>query len=657
MAVPMDGMSAFSLRREDIRVAAPEPNPRAALPPETPLLMRRQDISETPRKRTQRPDTAPLDLARRRAILFLATIVLAGMASYVPYKMYEENGLTLIEMAGMGLFGVLVGAISCWFCSAVAGFVILLRGGKGDPLEFRDAPPAPHVRSALLMPLYNEDPSAALARLAAIEASLDRLGASHAFDLFVLSDTTDEAIAADEWTTFEALQARASCNVFYRRRRKNTERKAGNVADWVRRFGGAYAHMIILDADSVMTGETIIKMVDAMERHPGVGLIQTTPVIVNAETLLARSAQFGVRMYGRVAATGLAWWSASEGSYWGHNAIVRVRAFAESCHLPVLPGPQPWGGHIMSHDVVEAALLRRRGWAVHVTAQLTGSYEETPPSLVAFASRDRRWCQGNLQHIGLLGMKGVERTSVTHILVGLMAYLSSPIWLAFLMVTLCIQFLGGGKRETIWVVGAEDFIPYFVVALLPAILLMGPKLLGTLLVLMRKHERKAFGGGFAVLKSVALETFLTALMAPILMIRHTRMIIEIILGQDSGWARQQRTADALSHRDAIRHHKWETVAGLLLMAPLLMQIDTAPWFAPIVLPLIFAGAFSVYTSRPSVGAAARRAGLLVTPEETQADGIWNAAALASIKPERIPGPRLPVLTAVESRRLEQPTAA
>jgi membrane glycosyltransferase len=655
MAVPMDGMSALNiLPREPVGVPPADlfsPG-RAWLPEETPLLMRRQDLSERPRRKAGAPATAPADLKRRRLMLFAWTMILAAAATYVPYKMYEENGLTLVEMIGMGLFAVLVASISCWFVSAVIGFSVLIRGGKGDELVFRDAPPMPTTRAALLMPLYNEEPDVALARLAAMEQALADRGVAPWFDIFVLSDTTDEAVAEHEWEMFQALKARSTCEVYYRRRRKNVERKAGNLADWVRRFGGAYTNMIILDADSVMTGDTLVKLVDAMERNPGVGLIQTTPAIVNADTLFARTAQFGIRMYGRVAATGLAWWSASEGSYWGHNAIVRVRAFAESCHLPVLAGPQPWGGHILSHDVIEAALLRRRGWGVHVTAQLGGSYEEAPPSMAAFAARDRRWCQGNLQHLRLLGMKGVEPTSLVHVLVGLMAYMASPIWLAFLCVTLCIQFLGGGKRETIWVVGAQDFIPYFIVALLPAILLIGPKLLGAALVLLRKEERKAFGGGWAVVKGVACESALSALMAPILMIRHTRMIFEIVLGRDSGWTRQQRKAGVLTHKEAVKHHLWETVAGTVLAAPLLLQLDTAPWFAPIVLPLLFAGAFSVFTSRVDVGAAARKAGLMVTPEELEADPMWNAPPLEAMTQEVFHGPEAEVVVLADVRALE-----
>jgi membrane glycosyltransferase len=144
---------------------------------------------------------------------------------------------------------------------------------------------------------------------------------------------------------------------------ENTARKSGNIEDWIKRFGAGYDHMIILDADSLMTGDTIVRLVSAMEGHPGVALIQTLPIVVNARTLFARLQQFSGRLYGPLIAAGIAWWHGSEGNYWGHNAIIRVRAFAQDAGLPDLKGRKPFGGHILSHDFVEAALMRRGGWA------------------------------------------------------------------------------------------------------------------------------------------------------------------------------------------------------------------------------------------------------------------------------------------------------
>jgi membrane glycosyltransferase len=127
------------------------------------------------------------------------------------------------------------------------------------------------------------------------------------------------------------------------------------------------------------------------------------PLIVNRTSLFARVQQFASRLYGPMLSEGLAWWSGSEGNYWGHNAIIRTRAFAEQAGLPRLPGRKPFGGEILSHDFVEAALLRRGGWDVRMAPQLYGSFEECPPSLPDLIVRERRWCQGNLQHEACTG--------------------------------------------------------------------------------------------------------------------------------------------------------------------------------------------------------------------------------------------------------------
>src|SRR5690606_28111819 len=226
--------------------------------------------------------------------------------------------------------------------------------------------------------------------------------------------------------------------IFYRRRAKNTERKAGNIADWVRRFGAAYETMIILDADSVMSADTLVRMSAAIERNPDVGLIQTLPVIVNGSTLFARLQQFAGRVYGPLIAHGIAWWHGSESNYWGHNAAIRTRAFAEQAGLPELRGRKPFGGHILSHDFVEAALMRRGGWAIHMVPGLKGSYEESPPSLTEVAARDRRWCQGNLQHAAVLPARGLHWISRLHMLQGIGSYITAPMWLGFLLVGMAI---------------------------------------------------------------------------------------------------------------------------------------------------------------------------------------------------------------------------
>ena len=593
---------------------------RAWLPEEAPLDMPRQGLAEDG---TPPPVPGPGGLVLRRLAMLSATLTLAFLAFLTPARIYAEEGFTALEIIALCLFSALIIPLSGWFCSAFAGLVLQLVRGDRDAFDFPERPRRPQVRTALLMPLYNEDAAAAFARLARIDQGLGELDAAGAFDLFILSDSTRPEAAEAEWTAFQRFRLTSACRAYYRRRETNTERKAGNIADWVRRFGGAYPHMVILDADSLMSGETLLHLVDAMERSPRAGLIQTTPAIINAETLYQRVQQFGVRLYGRVAATGLAWWTGPESAYFGHNAIVRVRAFAESCGLPVLPGRKPLGGHVMSHDSVEAAYLRRQGWSVHMTGALSGSYEEAPPGLQAFLARDRRWCQGNMQHLRLLTAPGLHPMSRLQMLIGVMAYLASPLWFLALLTGLIIQFQTQPRLLEIstlhgWrtlVEPRHDGLIVMWMAALSWFLLFGPKLFGALLVLARRRDREAFGGAGFILPGVALEMVMSMVMAPIMMVSHTRMLVEIFSGRDSGWGAQQREAGRMRWSEAFAAHAWEVRAGVVFAAALLARPDLTLVFLPIVLPLLAAPAISLLGSRIEVGAAARRAGFLLTPEE------------------------------------------
>lgn len=606
----------------------------AWLPEESALEMPRQDVSEDAPAIRAVLETSPADVDRRRLILTISTVVTAMLAGIAPFILYARHGWDALEVLAFAVFAVLITAIACWFSSAAAGLVVLLSGKEQADLDFADQPPAPTTRTALLMPLYNEDARAAFARLAAIDASLGRLGVSSAFDFFVLSDSTKDEAAMGELSQALSFRPQANSQVYYRRRMDNVGRKAGNIADWTTRFGGAYDFMIVLDADSTMAGETVLRLVDAMERNPGVGLIQTAPTIVKASTLFARVSQFSVRLYGRVAAAGLAWWAGSEASYWGHNAILRTRAFADCAGLPMLEGRKPFGGHILSHDVVEAALLRRAGWAVHVTAALDGSCEETPPTITDFIRRDHRWCQGNLQHLSLIGAKGLSPMSRMQLAMGCMAYLSSPLWFASLALGMIIQLQYPTDWDSFAYMLHPEFSPFMLASLLSGVLLIGPKVMGAVLVMSRKAERRAFGGGRTVIKGMGMEIFLSALLAPILMVANTKAVVQILSGHDAGWHTQQRDTDGLAWSDAFRAMKWQMITGVGFSIALAFRPDLISWFAAIVLPLLFAAPIAVWTSRRRHGDAAAAKGYMVIPDE---DGTTSTAPIFVVTPveERI----------------------
>jgi membrane glycosyltransferase len=611
-----------------VRLTQPDdpirPDEREVLPRPAALAMPRQRLTHvktpgfgahTPEARESTPATSPADIVRRRVIFFGSTLVLLALAMATPVGIALQDGFTALTAVGVLVLSVLLLALSAWFVNAMVGLTVLVTGKGRDPVCLDGPTPAPAGRTAMLMPIYHEDAEAAVGRLARIERSLAALGAQRNFDLFVLSDSRRDDVAEAEWTAFSALRDTAECPVYYRRRAENHERKVGNLADWVRRFGSAYEYMVVLDADSSMSGATLLKLVDAMERHPGVGLIQTTPTIVGGSTLFSRVSQFAVKLYGRVAGAGLAWWCGSEATYWGHNAIIRTEAFAASAGLPKLKGPKPFGGHVLSHDVIEAALLRRNGWAVHIAADLPDSSEETPPSLADFMVRERRWAQGNLQHLALITAPGLHWISRIQFIMGAMAYLASPLWLISVIVGLAMELQSPTDWDSFLYVLTPKLSPFLWGSALCGALLLGPKIMGLSLVLSRRAERQAFGGAAMLLKNAAIEAAVSAVTAPVLMARNSRTVFEALIGRDSGWAPQRREAEVMSASEGVRQHQWELGVGLTLATALLFRPDLALVFAPIIAPMLLTGPISALLSDPRLGERLRRHALLMTPEE------------------------------------------
>jgi membrane glycosyltransferase len=590
---------------------------RSDLPAEAPLAMPAQPLD-----RARPAPPSPPNMRARRNLVFSVATLLTAAGIWASWQLYQKDGWTPLEIVSLVLFVCLFHSISAWFCSSFAGLLVMLNK-KRDAAPEQGAPITTH--NAILMPVFNEDPDAVVERLSAIDHSLAELGLSSNFDIFILSDTRDAAIAVRERVCLETLRKTAKCRVYYRRRRFNSDRKAGNLAEWTRRFGAAYESMLVLDADSLMSGKTIRRLVETMDRTPRLGLIQTVPVIIGAQTLFQRYLQFGVRLYGRVAAAGLAWWTGPEGSYWGHNAVVRVRAFASAAGLPHLPGRRPFGGAIMSHDVVEGVLLRRAGWEVRIDADYDGSYEEAPPSLVDFAARDRRWCQGNVQHGRIMLGRGIPYVGRLHLFMGLVSYMVSPLWLCFLVAGLAQQFEYGlpvtWENYMWWVADESQLKAAAWLTSLTTLLLFGPKLFGCVLILMDKAEVRRFGGWGRVVKGLACEALVSVLLAPVLMLAQTRGLIEIALGRDCGWTAQRRTAESVSYKEAYRVFGWQTVTGAVLIVLFSPFPGLLIWTSPILLGLVLIQPMTVWSARQDIGAKAAASGLWATPEEADPSGV------------------------------------
>jgi membrane glycosyltransferase len=565
----------------------------------------------------------------RRTLFFGLTFLTSGIAGALLLDVLEANGLTGTELLGLALFCALFTWIAGALWTAIAGFAIRLAGRDPagiDPTELAGRPL--HIRSAIAMPVYNEDPRRVGAGLETIWSSLERQSERHAFDLYILSDTTDPAIAAEEESMWQALVARhaATGRIFYRRRRDRTERKAGNIADFVRRWGSNYECMVVLDADSIMTGEALVTLARVMEAHPGIGILQSAPLPVGRETLFGRLIQFGSRLQGPMLSSGAAWWQLGESNYWGHNAIVRLRPFASHCSLPQLSGRPPLGGDIMSHDFVEAAFMRRAGYEVRQLPELGGSFEEVPANVLDYAARDRRWTQGNLQHSRVLAFRGLHPLSRVHLLTGIVAYVSSPMWLALLLLSSVLSAIEAAKEPQYFLPGFRSLFPHWpqirsgetavLLALTLAVLLL-PKVLGSVAAIRDRKMRGEFGGAIRLLTSLFVEQLFSMLLAPTMMLFHSTFVVQTLAGRSVSWDAQTRSERGVTLREAFRRQRWHLALGLAWGALLLwLTPQFFWWLTPVLVGLVCGIPLTVWTSRVSAGRLLRRLGLLLTPEET-----------------------------------------
>lgn len=609
---------------------------RPVLPPEVPMAMPEQSFGEG-RLQVPKQRTAPRMMALRRFYILGGTAAMTAAATAMMWKVLASNGITVLEACLLVLFVALFAWIALSFAGALAGFLTAVFD-RGYKLGIDPDEPLPqvHTRTALLMPTYNEDPRRLLAGLQAIYESVAETGQLAQFDFYVLSDTRRDDIGAAEEQAFAELcdAVNGHDRLFYRRRGDNSGRKAGNIADWVRRFGGGYPQMLILDADSLMTGDTIVRLVAGMEHNPDVGLIQTLPAVIGGRTLFARMQQFGGRVYGPVIGRGVAWWHGAESNYWGHNAVIRTQAFAENAGLPPLPGRQPFGGHVLSHDFVEAALMRRGGWATHMVPYLKGSYEEGPPTLTDMLVRDRRWCQGNLQHAKVVASKGLHWVSRMHMMIGIGHYFTAPMWGMLMLIGIAIPLFQGGidfnevlhiSPQLYWRAQDEEkVIRMFAITM--AVLLL-PKVLGYLAMLLDPVERRGCGGAIRAFISMLLETLLAALMAPVVMYVQSRGVAEVLAGKDSGWDAQQRDDGGISWPALIRGYGGLSVFGLFMgILAYAVSPSLAAWMAPVVVGMVLAIPVVALTSDRRAGTFLRRLGLMDIPEEVNPPTILVRAA-------------------------------
>jgi membrane glycosyltransferase len=603
--------------------------------------------------RVNPPEAGPFQAAwraaakRRRLLLALLVVAQTAIASWSLARIFPGPALSGLEVAIVANFAALFSWISFSFWANVAGFFALWRNGKFYRVGEAAGEPTDQPlgrRTALVMPICNEDVTRCFDGLEAIYRSVAATGQIEGFDFYILSDTGEPERQVEEEMEWARLCRALSGfgRIYYRHRRNNIKRKSGNIADFLRRWGQRYDYMIVLDADSIMSGEILTRLVRLMDRSPHVGIIQTVPNIFNGDSLFARVQQFASRCYGPLLSASLHFWQLGESYYWGHNAILRVAPFVKHCGLARLPGPPPLGGEILSHDFVEAALMGRAGWEVWLACDLPGSYEESPPTLLDELKRDRRWCQGNLQHLRLLLGDRFKAGHRAILGMGVMAYASALLWLSFLVLNTVefgmqslippVYFPAQRSLFPIW----PQWRPEWAIALIgtTAVLLILPKLLSLLLILKNRQTHQ-FGGLPHLCASMLLEIIVSTLLAPVRMWFHSKFVFLTLLGRRIKWTAQCRTGNATGWLEAIRAHGCSTLfatAWIACMAWLNPVVCLG--LLPVALSLLVSIPVSVASSWASLGDFSRRWRLFQIPEEYESPRVINGLRAALDKRQR-----------------------
>ncbi|MBU2582539.1 MAG: glucans biosynthesis glucosyltransferase MdoH [Alphaproteobacteria bacterium] len=554
---------------------------------------------------------------RRRRIIFLALNVLTYIALLgAAAQLMGAGGWTVVDGIMFACFAIGTPWAILGFWNAVIGLWLLHFHSNSAkavaPFARAAATDTPlFVKTAILMTLRNEDPARAIARLKTVKESLDTTGHGKSYSYFILSDTNiDEVGAAEEalvadWQTSTADGDR----IVYRRRADNSGYKAGNVRDFCERWGAGYDLMLPLDADSLMSGEAIVSMTRMMQAHPRLGILQSLVVGMPSKSAFARIFQFGMRHGMRSYTMGQAWWVADCGPFWGHNAVVRIRPFKVHCHLPMLPGKPPLGGHILSHDQVEAVLMRKAGYEVRVLPYEIGSWEENPPTMIDFAKRDVRWCQGNMQYAGLLGLPGLLPLSRFQLAWAMLMFVGIPAW------TLMIALLPVAAYQAQTV---ADYPVGLAIGLYAAFFTMylAPKIAGLIDAALTKGGMRSYGGPLRFMASAAIELVFSFLQGAVSTIRTTIFMIGLAFGKSVTWGGQSRDAHGVSWATAFENFWPQTLFGIVVCTALYVVSPTVLlWSLPLTLGYLLAMPFAVVSSHPAVGRWLQRAGLCGIPED------------------------------------------
>jgi membrane glycosyltransferase len=575
--------------------------------------------------------------ARRAVFAVLFSVTMAG-SLWLAAVALAPGGLGILDLAVLLLFAVTLPWMVAGFSNAVIGFIVMRI--SADPMAavlpaaglIGDDQPVT-ASTAILLCVRNELPLRIIRNLEPMLEGIHASGYSERFHLYLLSDTSDADLAVREEALFSELIAswRDRIAISYRRRTVNVGFKAGNIREFCERWGSRHEFAVTLDADSFMSADAIIRLVRIMQVDPKLGILQGLVVGLPSTSLFARIFQFGMRLGMRSYTIGSAWWQSDCGPYWGHNAVLRLEPFIKHCQLPLLSGGGKEERHILSHDQIEAALMRSAGYHVRVVPREDLGWEENPPTLLEFMRRDLRWCQGNMQYWRFLLLPNLRPVSRYQLVLAILMFIGSPAWIGLLALA-TIALVWCDDPATIMRADAGS-------ALLTWVLVMwfSPKIAGALDVLLSPEERRAFGGAGRFTVNFVIDAMYSIVLCPILWISHTIFLFGLLFNREISWMGQVRDDHAVPLTLALRDLWPQTVVGC---ASIGLVLASQPWALPYVFLLAggpaLSALFATVTAWPALGGLAARMGIGRVPEETVTPEDLLELALPAINSESQP---------------------
>jgi len=557
------------------------------------------------------------ELTRRRRIVLGLNLITYALMLWWAGRILGAGGWTWVDGVLFVCFALGTPWAVLGFWNALIGLWLLNVGGTDAglavaPYAAAGEQPTPiRIKTAIFMTLRNEDAARAIQRFKIVQDSVEQTGEGAAFSYFVLSDSNDGAVAAAEEAAVAAWKAAASApdRISYRRRRDNVGYKAGNVRDFCARWGDQFDLMLPLDADSLMSGAQIVRLVRMMQAHPKIGILQSLVVGMPSASAFARIFQFGMRHGMRAYTMGQAWWVGDCGPFWGHNALVRVMPFYAECDLPLLPGKPPLGGHVLSHDQVEATLMRRAGYEVRVLPEEVGSWEENPPTMLEFARRDVRWCQGNMQYLKLLDLPGLYPMSRFQLLWAILMFVGIPAWTLMIALSPIAAWQAQAVPEFPTGAAKALYVTYFIMYLMP-------KIAGLVDAMFGRGGVARYGGWLRFLVSAVLELTFSFLQGAVSTIRTSIFMLGLLFGKSVVWGGQVRDAQRLSWSEGARHLWPQTLFGVIVCGALALISPVVLWWSlPLTAGYLLAIPFAVMTADPAFGRALKRLGICGIPED------------------------------------------